>query len=127
MIAQRILLIEPDRVLAATYASALKLNGYTVIKVATAQDGILRVDEVCPDLVICELQLVSHSGIEFLYEFRSYKDWQQVPFIVLSSVPPVEFKSSQQIMIDQLGVNGYLYKPNTTNRQLIDMVNKLLR
>ena len=33
---------------------------------------------VKPAIVMLELQLVEHSGIEFLYEFRSYPEWQRV-------------------------------------------------
>lgn len=127
MTTKQILLIEPDKVLADIYASALKSSGHNVAIVSTAQDAILKADDACPDLIICEIQLVSHSGIEFLYEFRSYVDWQKVPLIILSSVPPVEFQSSQRLMIDQLGVSNYLYKPHTTNKQLINLVSDLLK
>jgi len=129
MISKRILIIEPDQVLAAIYSKVLNFSGHNnskVIVVATAQDAILKADEECPDLVICELQLVSHSGIEFLYEFRSYKDWQNIPLIVLSSIPPAEFQLSQQVLFNQLGVNRYLYKPNTTSKQLLSLVSELL-
>ncbi len=116
------MLLEPDAVLANTYAGALKSRGHKTIVANTAQDAVIKADNSLPDLVICEIQLVSHSGIEFLYEFRSYPDWQTIPVIINSSVPPVEFLGSSQGLLSELGIARYLYKPNTSLRQLLRVV-----
>ena len=120
-----ILLLEPDAVLAQTYAGAFKSRGHAVVVASTAQDAIIKADAVCYDLVVCELQLVSHSGIEFLYEFRSYRDWQNIPVIINSTVPPIEFLGSRQGLASELGINSYLYKPNTSLRQLLRAVEEV--
>jgi DNA-binding response OmpR family regulator len=117
-----ILLIEPDRVLATTYARALAAAGHQVQAAATAQQAISAADSRRPDLVLLELQLVEHSGIEFLYEFRSYPDWQTIPLIIHSQVPPAEFSDSWQLLHAELGVRGYLYKPQTSLRRLLRAV-----
>jgi DNA-binding response OmpR family regulator len=113
-----ILLVEPDKLLATTYAKALQDDGHRLIWSQNAQQAIFAADTLVPDLVILELQLVSHSGIEFLYEFRSYPDWQHIPVLVLSQVPPTEFIDSWELLQDQLGVVDYLYKPHTTLAKL---------
>jgi two-component system, cell cycle response regulator DivK len=118
-----ILLIEPDRVLAETYGQALLAIGHQVAIAPGAQSGILTADRFQPDLVILELQLVEHSGIEFLYEFRSYADWQSVPVIVQTQVPPGEFADSQQLLKNDLSVREYLYKPQTGLSDLLNAVN----
>jgi len=100
-----ILLIEPDRVLADTYGQALTVAGHHVVAAATAQAAIQAADAMEPSLVILELQLVEHSGIEFLYEFRSYLDWQ--------------FNNSRELLKDELGVQLYLYKLHTSLRELL--------
>jgi DNA-binding response OmpR family regulator len=122
----QILLIEPDRVLAESYVQALMHAGHEVQAAGSAQAAIMSADVIRPDLVILELQLVEHSGIEFLYEFRSYPEWQAVPVIVQSQVPPAEFAGSWQLLQDELGVRAYLYKPRTALVQLLSDVNKYL-
>jgi two-component system phosphate regulon response regulator PhoB len=117
-----ILLIEPDRLLAETYFLALDQAGHRVMACAGAQTAVLVADRQRPDLVILELQLVEHSGIEFLYELRSYPEWQDIPVIVHSLVPPAEFRSSRRLLEEDLGVKAYLYKPRTSLRQLLDTV-----
>ena len=121
----RILLIEPDRVLAKVYSQALEQAGHEVAVCASAQAGILVADRIQPDLVILELQLTSHSGIEFLYEFRSYPDWQATPILIHSHVPADEFTTSQDL-IKQLGVIEYLYKPHTTLEHLLTTIEREL-
>lgn len=119
----KILLIEPDKVLANTCRQALTHDGHKVVMCASAQAAIFAADEFKPDVVILELQLTGHSGIEFLYEFRSYDDWVQVPVLVVTNVPAGEFQGSWDMLRDQLGVTGYHYKPLTSLRTLLRAVN----
>ncbi len=121
-----ILLLEPDVKLAAAYMAGLQSRGHDVVSCTTAQDAILKADKSTPDIVLLELQLVAHSGIEFLYEFRSYADWRNVPVIVLSHVPPGEFTRSRKLLENQLGVRAYHYKPQTSLRTLVSAVEQML-
>ena len=122
-----ILLIEPDRLLADTYRQSLESASHDVLMCASAQSAIFAADAFSPDLVVLELQLSEHSGIEFLYEFRSYAEWQRVPVIILSQIAPVEFNVSQQLLTAELGVKQYHYKPHTTLRDLLTSVTAVLR
>jgi DNA-binding response OmpR family regulator len=121
-----ILLIEPDRILADTYRQAFELEGHSVMMCASAQSAIYGADEKCPDVVILELQLIGHSGIEFLYEFRSYAEWQAIPVVVHTQVPAGEFIDSWQFMQEELGVGSYLYKSLTSIHGLSRAVNELV-
>jgi len=114
-----ILLVEPDRVLARTYTQALEQAGHSTAQANTAQTAIFAVDEQQPDLIFLEMQLVGHGGVEFLYELRSYPEWQTIPVVALSLTPPGEFKDSWQLLQDQLGVQRYLYKPHTSLAKLL--------
>lgn len=120
----QVLLLEPDRILAGTYKQALEAGGHEVTPVSGAQAALIAADDIKPDVVIIELQLIEHSGIEFLYEFRSYADWQRVPVIVQTQVPPAEFNDNWRLLREQLGVTTYLYKPHTTLKQLLRSVNE---
>lgn len=121
-----IILIEPDRVLADTYRVGFESNGHSVVMCAGAQAAVFAADEKTPDIIIMELQLIGHSGIEFLYEFRSYPEWQEIPVLIHAQVPSSEFSGSWTMLSSQLGVSGYLYKPNTTFKELQRSVNKAL-
>ena len=114
-----ILLIEPDRSLAESVTEALSSKKTKVAWVTGAQEAIASADKQCPDLVILELGLPSHNGIEFLYEFRSYNEWVTIPVIMFTM---------QQVaapeLLKKLGVISYLYKPTTALAKLGQVVHE---
>jgi DNA-binding response OmpR family regulator len=114
-----ILMLEPDTILANTYRQVFEAAGHTVRRSVSAQDSVFQVDERRPDVVVVELQLVAHSGIEFLYELRSYSEWQEIPVLIHSCIPPTEFEDSMTLLRETLHVQKYLYKPQTTLIQLL--------
>ena len=116
-----IILLEPDRVQAAIYKAALETDGHRVRHVVSAQDAVHAADTDMPDLVITELQLPRHNGVEFLYEFRSYAEWLHIPVVVYTFVPGHELKQAS-ILTRELGVAQVLYKPETTLGQLVAAV-----
>lgn len=122
-----VLLIEPDMRLAAVYQAALQAAGHTVWAGATAQMAISCADEQRPDVVVLELQMPRHNGVEFLYEFHSYADWQTVPVVLHTVVPAGEMVHMRQTMQKLLGVRAYLYKPQATLADLTQKVAEVLR
>lgn len=112
-----VLLVEPDRVLARTYRDMLTNRGLQVVVAHHAQDAVACADAQQPDVVVADIQLGAHNGLEFLYEFRSYAEWQRIPVVVLTTVPPHNLLITAQQM-DQLGIFTCLYKPATTLVQL---------
>ncbi len=117
----QILLVEPDIKLGDIYKRYLENYGHKVRWRTTAQAALKAIDERQPDLVLLEIQLSLHNGIEFLYEFRSYKDWQPIPVIVHSQVSPI-LKAISPMLWDQLAVSKYLYKPVTKLSDLLRSV-----
>lgn len=122
----KILLIEPDKVLAENYLYVLKRAGHSVNWQRSAQSAINDADNETPDLVVVELQAPSHNGIEFLYEFRSYAEWQDIPAVVLSLVPEEKVVGPDNDLLERLGVKAYLYKPQTKLEQLVAAVNRVI-
>lgn len=118
-----VLLIEPDAVLARTYMQALQHVGHTVARAGGAQEAVNEADDKKPDLVVMELQMAMHDGVEFLQEFRSYPEWQGIPVVINTSLTPAALAPVQAALENDLGVTACLYKPRTTLQQLINTVN----
>ncbi len=114
-----IIFLEPDTTMRNVIADAI--DKYAVRFAASAADAIELADATTPDMVVMELSLAGHSGLEFLYEFRSYVDWRQVPVIVYTAqrIEP-ELLSSHDWK--QFDIAHYLYKPHTSLRQLVDAI-----
>jgi len=120
-----LLLIEPNPILAHTYMDAFKHAGFTVAHATGAQAAIDAADEKRPDVVILEIQLAAHNGFEFLHEFRSYAEWQQVPAIIHTMIPPTQMQAVKGPLNNDLGVRATLYKPRTTLQQLLSTVREV--
>lgn len=113
-----VLLVEPDTKLAGMYKSALESAEHTVFWAADAQTAVHTADTIAPDVVLLELQLTAHSGIEFLYEFRSYSEWQNVPVILLTMVAPASLQITKDMLV-AFGIVEILYKPATNLKKLV--------
>jgi CheY-like chemotaxis protein len=61
--------------------------------------------------------LASRSGIEFLYELRSYPDWQNLPVIIFSNIVAEEMNACLKAF-EHLNIAAYHYKPTTSLSQL---------
>jgi len=120
----KILLVEPDAMLGETYQQAFEHSGHTVFWGKTAQEGLHILDENQVDLIISELQLAMHNGLEFLYELRTYNDWRDIPVIVLTHVPPISLQMTKALS-SNLGVVAYHYKPLTKLQDLIHSVEQI--
>lgn len=111
----QVLLIESDPVLAKSIAAYMFTKQVDILVSADAQDAILACDTKRPDVIVLDMALTGHSGIEFLHEFRSYHDWQHIPVLLWS----MQYVTTQQKhALQQLGVSAVLYKPKTTLQQL---------
>lgn len=118
-----ILLLEPDVTLGGVYVEYLQESGHKVIHCKEAGEAITNLDSAKFDLVILEVQIARHNGIEFLYEMRSYPDWQNIPVIINSMIPNRSIQNNKQVLL-QLNISEILYKPLTSLHNLARAVNK---
>ncbi len=114
-----VLLIEPNTVLARTYTQALAHAGHSVVHVVGAQAAIDAADKQAPDIVVIELQLPGHNGIEFLHEFRSYAEWFMVPVILTTNLTTERLAPALEPLRRDLGVLEVFYKPQASLQDLV--------
>lgn len=122
----QILLVEPDTVLAKTYAAALSNSGHHLLRAQDAQSAINATDTVRPDCIILEVRLPRHNGVEFLYELRSHADWQDIPVIILSQLS-LDGVGLDEAKMNELGVRAFCYKPDTNLLTLTTMVDEIVQ
>jgi DNA-binding response OmpR family regulator len=118
-----ILLLETDKFIAHNISQCFANAGHHIDWQVDPQEAIISVDVAPVELVIMDVILAGRSGIEFLYEFRSYPDWANIPVVIYSNVPQREVGKSIA-GFDQINVKNYFYKPNTSIKQLLLAVNK---
>jgi len=116
----KILLIEPQNDFARVVSKSLELGGIEVLHASDAQAAVHAAEQGI-DVVVLELALPGHNGLEFLYEFRSYNDWRAIPIVMYSHISSEEAGFNAEIY-DRFGVVAHLYKPTTSLKKLEDSV-----
>lgn len=118
---RNVLIIEPQSILADVLRKTCV--DMTIVHAHDAKSAIQKAAEIGIDAVVTELSLSGHSGFEFLYEFRSYADWQDIPVIVYSGVR-LSDEVLQSRSWHELVIYAYVYKPTTTLHALKSTLEK---
>jgi CheY-like chemotaxis protein len=117
-----VLIVEPNVVLARTYKGAVEHAGHSCSLAADAQQAIDAADGHNPDIVVLELQLGSHDGVEFLHEFRSYTEWATTPVVVHTIIAPTVLAPLSKALQEDFDVKVCLYKPQATLQKLLTTI-----
>jgi CheY-like chemotaxis protein len=122
-----ILLLETDHILAKNLSKYLRGLGHKVTWCVEPQEAIDKADKKQPDVIILDLMLANHrSGVEFLYEFRSYPEWQNLPVVIFSHVAAEDLRGCFD-SLKQLNVAAYRYKPTTSLSDLAQSLDNALK
>ena len=121
-----ILLLETDRQLAKNTRDYFGRAGHKLAFFADPQTAVMSADTNRPDVIILDLFLASRSGIEFLYELRSYPEWQAIPVIITGHLAGGELNSYQD-SFKELSVAHYLPKQTSSLKELLAEVEKSLQ
>ena len=120
---KHILLVEPDVIMGQMLVSEASKRHYSIAWNKTAEAAIHSADEKKPDFVLIELQISKHNGVEFLYEFKSYTEWMNVPVFIYTSLPSVEMAAIFKVS-KQLNIKAVYHKSHCTIEQLYDSISK---
>ena len=107
---------------AQSMARSLMGEQYDVICEVDPQAALDTIEDNPPDLIIMELLLPGRSGLEFLYELKSYPDWQGIPVLIFSSLAAVELSDSAEVF-ETMGVKAVYHKPWTSLDTLTQAAN----
>jgi DNA-binding response OmpR family regulator len=113
----RVLIIEPDKILANNLNTIFMASGFETAVFFDPQLAVEDMDKQLPDIIILELQLAPLSGIAFLYELRGYDDFGQVPVVIYSSVPKETFGLDEK-QLNRLGIIKYFYKAKISGHKV---------
>lgn len=85
----RILVIDDEPDTRAYLKAVLEEDGYETITASDGEEGLNKVQENTPHLILLDLMMPKKSGIKFLNEIRNDEQLKEVPIIVVSGVRQV--------------------------------------
>jgi CheY-like chemotaxis protein len=108
-----ILIIEDEDAIIQILREELSALGYRVAIASNGQDGLQKIQDVEPDLIICDRMMPGMSGSQMLERLRGiYPQYGEVPFIFLTALTDAQDKDQ----IAELKPFAYLEKPLDFNR-----------
>jgi len=105
--AKKILIVDDEPNLVKILESRLKVNGYDVISAYDGQQGLDKVRQEKPDLVILDLMLPQLHGYEVCRQLRADSVHRDIPIVMLTASGKA---GDIQEGINQ-GANAYIAKP----------------
>jgi two-component system KDP operon response regulator KdpE len=114
-----VLVIEDEPQMRRFLRSALEGNGYRVVEVATAREGLAQAAGRNPDVILLDLGLPDADGLDVT---RRLREWAATPVIVISA----RGLEKDKIGALDAGADDYLTKPFSVG-ELLARVRAMLR
>ncbi|MFY8020288.1 MAG: hybrid sensor histidine kinase/response regulator [Bacteroidia bacterium] len=116
----KILVIEDEKALRNNISEMLELSDFLVEVAVNGQDGLKKVYDCEPDLILCDVMMPEMDGFEVLFNLRQSLN-NHVPFIFLTA--RVDRDDTRKGM--NLGADDYLTKP-FSRAELLNAINSRL-
>lgn len=118
-----VLVVEDDEFLRELIVTKLKQEKLTILEAINGKDGLQKMREMQPDLVLLDLILPGIDGFEVLRSAQSDPTISKIPVVVLSNL-------GQKEDIDRAkesGAKGYLVKAQFTPSEIVGKVHAFLK
>jgi len=128
--AKRVLNVDDDVDTRTFVSTVLEENGYIPILAKDGEEGMRKVNEERPDLIILDILMPKESGIKMYRELKTDLSLKDIPVVILSAISKRTFLRSQ-VALTGFGdetvpePQAYLEKP-VEPEDLAEIVNKIL-
>ncbi len=121
--ASKILIIEDDKFIRESMSQKLIEEKYEVFASIDGEEGIKKIKEVAPDMVLLDITLPGMDGFEVLTKIKEDTSISSIPVIILSNL-------GQKEDIERglkLGATDYLIKAHFTPGEIIEKIKLILK
>lgn len=118
-----VLIIEDTDFISENIAITLGFEGYNAVVACDGVDGLKKLEEYKPDLVLCDVSMPRLDGFGVLAEIKKRPEFQTIPFIFLTA----KAEKSDMRRGMELGADDYLTKPFTTEELVAAVTTQLTK
>ncbi len=127
---KNILVVEDDLHMRIFITTVLETSGYNATATKDGQEGIRKVKEDRPDLIILDVMMPEEGGVSMYRQLKTDNQLKDIPVVMLSGVESKTFLHSLKMM--SMGLRdplpdpeAYVEKPPKAEN-LLNIVQKLL-
>ena len=116
---RKILVLEDEPAVQTLIKKQLQAQGFDVTVASDGLDGLMKLEGMRPELIICDVMMPNLDGMEFVKAIKGHGGTAQIPVILLTA------KTDPRSMIDGINVGARFYV--TKPFQLDDLLGKISR
>lgn len=119
---EHILIIEDDKFLRELISRKLLSDGFKIEEAIDGEEGLRKIEEVKPDLILLDLILPGLDGFEVLERIKDNPSTSAVPVLIFSNL-------GQRDEIERglkLGAVDFLVKAHFTPEEIVDKIKIIL-
>lgn len=120
---QNVLLVEDDKDIADMYAQTLTAAGYKVARSADGDNALEQAKMLHPDLVLLDVMIPGHSGLEVLKILRTDPDYGCIKTKIVVVTNLGEADAGKQAWNND--ADGFVVKANIVPKDLLDIIHSL--
>lgn len=102
---KKILILEDEREIAQLYAKCLKENGYDPEIAFDGLEGLEKLKDIKPDLILLDLDMPRMNGLEFYQHICGSQERPPYPVLVVTG------RTELEALFKDFHVDGYIIKP----------------
>ena len=127
---KKVLVVDDDEDVRKLVSKIVERAGYEAVVAKNGVEGMGRLREDKPDLIILDVLMPKQSGIRMYRELKTDEPFRDIPVIVLSAIAPKSFFRSQEVLAEFAGQSvpepeAYIEKPEEPE-ELVELIKKIL-
>jgi two-component system phosphate regulon response regulator PhoB len=117
-----LLIVEDEEAIAVLLDYNLRKEGYRVERAADGEEGLLKIAEEIPDLILLDWMLPKVSGVELCRQLRARPETRRTPVLMLTA----RSDDADKVRGLDTGADDYVVKPFAVS-ELVARIRALLR
>lgn len=119
---KKILIVEDDRYISKMYQLKLSLEGYEVEVAENGRQGVDKVKEFMPDIMLLDLLMPELDGFEVLKIVKGDEATKNIPVLIMSNLGQEDHIQKGMGM----GAVGYIVKSQYTPSKVVETIKQVL-
>lgn len=118
----KILIIEDDRYISKMYQLKLSLEDYDVQVAENGKQGVDKIKEFMPDIVLLDILMPELDGFEVLKIVKADPATKEIPVLIMSNLGQEDHVEKGM----KLGALGYIVKSQYTPSKVVEKIKSVL-
>lgn len=118
----KILIVEDDRYISKMYQLKLSLEGYEVQVAENGKQGVDKVKEMMPNIILLDILMPELDGFEVLKIVKSDEATKDIPVLIMSNLGQEDHIQKGM----QMGAVGYIVKSQFTPSKVVEKIKETL-